>query len=473
MNMLSIRKWLVLSLLAILIIPVLFIRVSAPLLGQAQQGMESGSDQQRSQSLDRAAQQIAGSSGQWSDPEWQRVTREQLTSWGVRAEIRDPDGRMIFQGGPVPHRGGTWGDGWGSWWGPDREIAVMEGGHPLGTMDMFAPNPPGNNLFPAVALAALLGLVVALLGVGWLMGRYVVRPLEATSRAARRIAGGNLDFDLPESRVKEVAEVRAAFEAMGDGLRESIGRQADLEEQRRFFVSAIVHDLRTPLFALRGYLAGLEQGIVTSPEKVARYIAVCRQKSDQLDRLVADLFAYTKTEYLEQTLRSERLDLGLLMERVVDGLRPRAQEKGVEITLVGLPDPCMLEGDAHLLERAVENLLDNALRYTPSGGRIAVRWQVEASRAKFTVTDTGPGIATGDLPHVFDPLYTGDASRNPETGGVGLGLSIARRILRAHGGDLTAANQEGGGAEFTGWIATTSAHDSQVEPTGVGSERRA
>lgn len=472
MKTLSIRKWLILSLLAILIIPVLFIRVSAPLLGQAQQQVDPGHAQKQSQALDSASQFLAGSSGQWRDPEWQRTTSERLKSTSVRAEIRDPEGRMIYQGGPVVHRGEGWEGDWGSWWGPDREVAVMDGGRQLGTMSLFAANPPDNNLFPILALAALLGLVLTLFGVGWLMGRYVVRPLEATSRAARRIADGDLDFELPESRVKEVAEVRAAFDAMGDGLRESIRRQADLEEQRRFFVSAIAHDLRTPLFALRGYLTGLEQGIVTSPEKVSRYIAVCRQKADQLDRLVSDLFAYTKVEYLEQTFRREWMDLGSTIERVVVGLRPRAREKGVEVILDGPPEAGRVEGDAHLLERAVENLLDNAFRYTPSGGRIVVRWQVESGRVMFTVTDTGPGIAAGDLPHVFDPLYTGDASRNPETGGVGLGLSIARRILRAHGGDLIVANGEGGGAEFTGWIAATPAAAEKDEPTGVGSKRR-
>src|SRR5690606_31615026 len=113
----------------------------------------------------------------------------------------------------------------------------------------------------------------------------------------------------------------------------------------------------------------------------------------------------------------------------------------------------VIPGDAHLLERAVENLLDNALRHTPASGMITLTWQVEADRATFTVDDSGPGIAPQDLPHLFDPLYRGDPSRNPETGGVGLGLSIARRILRAHGGDLTAANRPEGGARFTGWVA--------------------
>nr|MDQ6909111.1 HAMP domain-containing histidine kinase [Chloroflexota bacterium] len=206
------------------------------------------------------------------------------------------------------------------------------------------------------------------------------------------------------------------------------------------------------LFTLRGSLVGLEQGLATSPEKAARYVAVCRQKADQLDRLVDDLFSYTKAEYLEQTLRRERLELGPLLTRVVEGMQPRARARGVAIVLNGAEADPAIAGDAHLIERAMENLLDNALRHTPAGGTITIRRETSADRVAFTVADTGPGIAARDLPHLFEPLYRGEASRNRETGGAGLGLAIARRILRAHGGDLTAANGPAGGAEFTGWL---------------------
>jgi len=318
-----------------------------------------------------------------------------------------------------------------------------------------------------IPLSGFAALLLTLLGVAWFLGRSVLKPLAAMSQAARQIAAGDLDFQIPASQVREVAEVRAAFQVMGDALRGSIERQADLEEERRFFVSAIAHDLRTPLFSLRGYLEGLERGLAISPEKVARYVAVCRQKSDQLDRLVSDLFAYTKAEYLEQTLRRERLELGSVLEQAVDGLQPHARAKGVEVALEGPVDRGVLEGDAHLLERAVENVLDNALRHTPTRGRIAVRCHAEPGRVTFTVADTGPGIASQDLPHLFDPLYRGDASRNPETGGVGLGLTIARRILRAHGGDLVAANGAAGGAEFTGSIPRGPALRAARTPTAL------
>jgi signal transduction histidine kinase len=121
----------------------------------------------------------------------------------------------------------------------------------------------------------------------------------------------------------------------------------------------------------------------------------------------------------------------------------------------------MLEGDAHLLTRAVENLLDNALRHSPPGGGVSVYWERAAGCWRFAVRDSGPGIAPVDLPHIFDPLYRGEASRNRGTGGAGLGLAIAQRILRVHGGDLAAANHPDGGAELTATLPVK-AHEATI-----------
>ncbi len=386
--------------------------------------------------LDSALRQVVSHPDSWHDPAWQASTMRTFRQLHRGLVIRDASGKVMLRTSR----------GWQGWQA-GREILVTDRGRTLGTVEVFDPpeGPPG-------FLPMLVALVVALLFIGWQIGRAVVRPLEALSRAARRIARGELEFDLPNTPVREVAEVNAAFEAMRDGLKRSIERQAEIEEQRRFFVSAIAHDLRTPLFSLRGYLEGLEIGIARSPERAARYIEVCRQKADQLERLVSDLFAYTRAEHLEQTLGRERLELGGLLEDVADGFRPLARAKGVEIAPRGASEPCFCECDPHLLRRATENLLDNALRHTPAGGRIEVSWHAEPGRAVFSVADTGPGIRSEDLERIFEPMYRADTARSSDTGGSGLGLTIARRILRAHGGDLTAANAEGGGALFTAWL---------------------
>jgi signal transduction histidine kinase len=303
-----------------------------------------------------------------------------------------------------------------------------------------------------VPVTGFLTLVATLLAVSWFLGRAILRPLAATSRAARRIADGNLEFDLPRSRVREVAEVGVAFRAMGDALGASLGRQSELEQERRLFVGAVAHDLRTPLFCLRGYLDGLASGLTDTPEKRARYLAVCQEKVASLDHLVAELFTYARVEYLEQAPRSDRLDLGALVGRAVDSFQVLASTKHIGLETTGASEPVSAVGDEHLLTRAVDNLLDNALRYTPAGGRVQVDLRLEEERLVLRIRDSGSGFAPRDLPHVFTPLFRSEASRSRQTGGAGLGLAIARKIVRAHDGDLSAANRPEGGAELTVWL---------------------
>lgn len=345
---------------------------------------------------------------------------------------------------------------------------------PLGIAYLWLPAMPGPPRPPAwlVPAGGLVALLAALTVVTWGLGRMVLRPLAAMSRAAHQIAGGNLDVRLPLSQAREVAEVAAALMGMSTALQSALQRQAALEEERRLFVGAIAHDLHTPLFVLRGYLQGLENGIVTSPQKVAAYIAECRAKVDALARLIADLFAYTKAEYLDQTIQQQPLDLGALLWQATDGLQPLAKEQHLMLTLDGPDAPCPLVGDRHLLERAVENLLDNALRHTPAGGEVRLSWGVEGRHFVVQVADTGPGIAAGDLPHLFTPLYRGESSRNRQTGGAGLGLAIARRIVQAHGGDLTAANRAGGGAVFTATLPVAWPTPEPSEPVAAVSPIR-
>ncbi|WP_239615053.1 sensor histidine kinase [Cohnella mopanensis] len=310
---------------------------------------------------------------------------------------------------------------------------------------------PGNAFALASYFVAAIG---AILFIGWKMGRVVVKPLEAMGVAARRVAGGDLDFELPQSTVAEIAQVRTAFQAMGDGLRESLVRQSMMEEERRFFIHAIAHDLRTPMFTLRGFLARLKRKIVDDPEKAARYVEICGQKADQLERLVSDLFSYTQLEYLEKSLKLEQVEFHSFVSETISDYRHVAMEKEIEIRYESIADPLDIVADAHLLRRAVGNLIDNALRYTPTPGIIDVQWQADDRTVTFRIEDTGPGIPDHDLPHLFEPLYRGENSRNPGTGGTGLGLAIARRIIRAHGGDLTVNNRTpSGGAVFTGWLA--------------------
>lgn len=302
-------------------------------------------------------------------------------------------------------------------------------------------------------VAVCLAFVFSLHLVGWFLTRMIVRPLDALSAAAHRVAQGELEFHIPASSVQEVAAVRSAFQLMAENLKSSLEREESLEAERRFLLGAIAHDLRTPLFALRGYLEGLENGLANSLEKRTKYLAVCREKADQLDRLVSDLFALTKLDLLEQPATRESVEWERLVKRAVESVQPQATQKGLTLRIQGAEQPTEILGDAHLLQRALENLLDNAIRHSPAGGVVEVCWQTRSARGiEFCLLDEGAGFLEQDLARIFEPMYRSDASRNHETGGAGLGLSIARRVMRLHGGDLVAENRMQGGACLKGWL---------------------
>jgi signal transduction histidine kinase len=306
---------------------------------------------------------------------------------------------------------------------------------------------------PLAAGAAVLALTVAAAGI--FLGRHVVRPLAAISRVAPGIPYGEADLGLPATRVSEVATAVTALQTMSADLHTALGRQADMEEQRRQFIGAIAHDLRTPLFTLRAYLDGLNDGLADTPQRTSQYLQTCRTSADALDRLVTDLFSYARMEYLGQQPRREPVDLAVLLATVARGHQLRADAKHVTLTMTSASVPCVVHADEQLRARVVGNLIDNALRHTPEHGHVDLHCARAGDEATFTVTDSGPGIAAADLPHLFTPLYRGETSRNRASGGAGLGLAIAHRIVLAHGGTLTAGNIPPHGASFTTRLPVT------------------
>ncbi|MFD1676183.1 sensor histidine kinase [Alicyclobacillus fodiniaquatilis] len=303
--------------------------------------------------------------------------------------------------------------------------------------------------------AIILGFGLAVFIVGIAMRRFIIKPLEAMRRAAGQIAVGDLDVVLSKSRVLEIAEVSNGFESMVVGLQNAFQKQTVLEEERTFVINAVAHDLRTPIFALRGYLDGLEKGIAHTPEKMAMYVAVCKESAGQLDHLVTDLFTFTQMAYTEAdgfAIQSELVDIKDVVMQSVDGLRVLATEKEISLLVDVHSGNFYIHGDRHLLARAMNNLIDNAVRHTPQKGDIRVQCSRSPGKVRIVVRDSGAGFSIEDIPHVFEPLYRGEDSRNRSTGGAGLGLAIAQRIIRRHGGDVAAENHADGGAIVTFWL---------------------
>lgn len=444
MRNLSIRLWLALVLLLLVSVPV-FVTIATSLLPRPNAG--------RSNPV--SADDVVAAADRWTDRTWQTALSAKLRGSNENILIFDASGHLVYSSAsrfqrPAPTQGTSHAQVQKAFDTTGQTIIVMAGRQYLGTIILSAQLPSSLDQRWSNSFSGFLALLLMLMLIAWFIGPAVMKPLAAMSQAARRIANNELDVQLPCSPVKEIAQVADAFVIMSNALRAAIYRQAELEQERRWFISAIAHDLRTPLFSLRGYLEALETGVARTPEQVEKYIVLSQKKAATLERLIGDLFAYVQLEYLEMPPTFEQVEFGSFLQKMVDSWQPQASGKGIRLVAHGPAQPCLLQGDEHLLARAVENVLDNALRHTPPGGSIWVRWRQQSDRLFFSVIDTGSGIPPKDIPYLFAPLYRGEASRNRQTGGAGLGLAIARRILVAHGGDLTVANVPTGGAEFTG-----------------------
>jgi signal transduction histidine kinase len=280
----------------------------------------------------------------------------------------------------------------------------------------------------AIALTAgVAALVAALVAIVVCLRRWVLAPLAQLAADADRIAGGELDVRPTPTRAREVAQVGEAMAGMACALEGALGASAAAERDRRFLVTAIAHDLRTPLFTLRGSLEALERGIGDG-----RYLGLAQDRAADLDRLVDDLFRFSR---LELAPEFDDVDIGVLVRRAAET---------VDATVAVAGDGGVVRGDPEALRRAVTNLLDNAVRH---GTRVAVTTARSNGTVTVDVVDDGPGFAAEDLPHVFEPLFRGDRARGGSH--AGLGLAIARRLVRAHGGEVRAANEPDGGARLT------------------------
>ncbi|ANS74454.1 histidine kinase [Paenibacillus yonginensis] len=440
MRRLRIRSFTLLCFCFILFLPWLFFITAHFIVTRSFEFPENPRKAILQHDFNRLVEQVESGAGRWAEPAWQKQLKFHLQQAQIDVVIQSAADQIVYQSSPqVPSRLSS----------SIERYSLIEDGRLLGRATFYLPKS-----YTVQVISALAGLLLAFFIIGFEMSRFLLKPLEKMSRAARQIAAGDWEAELPVSRIEEIAEVGDGFRVMVNGLQQANRKQAELEAERRFVIAAVAHDLRTPLFALRGYLDGLEQGIAHSPEKIAKYVAVCKEKSAQLDLLVEDLFTYTKLEYIPIEPGSLRVDFRNILSKSIDSLQPLARKKEIALTIEAGEDGsgCIAIGDAHLLERAINNLLDNAVRHTPRQGEIAVWCKQEGDKIKFAVRDTGPGFPAEELQHVFEPLYRGETSRSRSTGGSGLGLTISQNIIRRHGGELTASNHPDGGALLCGWI---------------------
>ena len=274
---------------------------------------------------------------------------------------------------------------------------------------------------------------------GLLLSRALTRPIQQLTLAADEVARGDLERQVPVRSADEIGRLGQAFNRMISQLRAT-------ERMRTDFVSNVSHELRTPLTAIKGLVETLRDGAVDDREVRDRFLATIEDETDRLIRLVNDLLVLSKADSQALKLKRKPLDVRDLIERSVHKLGPQLEGKGILVEVSAPDRPQWVLADADRIEQVLVNLLDNAIKYSPQGGQITVAIDDEDSETvSVAVRDEGVGIPAGDLPRVFERFYRVDRARSRDGGGSGLGLSIAKAIVEAHGGDITMRSEEGQG----------------------------
>jgi signal transduction histidine kinase len=282
----------------------------------------------------------------------------------------------------------------------------------------------------ATAIAVLLGGVLA---------NSLTQPLREVAEASQALAQGELGQQVPVRTRDELGALALSFNAMSDAL-------ARATRQRRQMTADIAHELRTPLTVLSGYLEAMEEGTLPL---TAQRLEIIRQEVNGLKRLVEDLRTLSLAEAGELPLQLQQTNLSDLLAQMQTAYSPQAERRNVTLTAVVEPGLPAAYVDPERLRQVLGNLLSNALRHTPAGGRIVFSASRDEHAILLTVADTGAGIEPDDLPHVFDRFYCADHSRAEGQGESGLGLAIVRSLVEMHRGSVAVESMPGRGAIFT------------------------
>ena len=329
-------------------------------------------------------------------------------------------------------------------WMDDQIVGVIHIGQPLRDVTAVL-----NDLRTRLILVLVIALPLSAI-IGLLLANSIANPLRVLTVAAGRLGLGDYEYPLDTSAKDELGQLSKTFSEMRERLQ--------LEERTRIqFVSDVSHELRTPLTAIKGLTETLRDGAVDDPQVRDRFLASVEEETNRLIRLVNDLLILSRADSNALSLRLEDVDLRDLAKNTIDRFATQFEARNVAV-VTDFPDtPLMVNVDADRIEQVIVNLLDNALKHSPPGEQVIVSGQVQSTKLRdakvmrpnedqalsnqtltecvvLRVIDAGEGIDPGDIPHVFDRFFRADRSRSRDQGGSGLGLSIAKAIVEAHGG---------------------------------------
>jgi two-component system OmpR family sensor kinase len=295
-----------------------------------------------------------------------------------------------------------------------------------------------------VEALVIAGVLAVLALVGWVVVRVGLRPLDRIGRTAGAIAGGDLSHRVePADPRTEVGRLGVALNAMLDRLEEAFARRQASEDRLRRFIADASHELRTPLASIRGYAELSRMGATRTAADRARAMRRIEDEAARMGVLVEDLLTLARLDRVADLPHAE-LDLAALARDAVDDARATAPEREIRLET----EPATVLGDADQLRQVLANLLRNALVHTPAGTPVEVSLTDGQGRVRLQVRDHGPGLPGGEPGQLFERFWRAEAGRERGKAGAGLGLAIVAGIVRAHGGDVRAADAPGGGAAF-------------------------
>ena len=328
--------------------------------------------------------------------------------------------------------------------GDQRQLVPIEvDGQVVGWLGLkrhepFKSGPPADLFERQARQFTILGSVVIALTalIAFLFSRHLLKPIQHLMRGTRKLADRDFTVRIASTTHDELGQLADHFNAMAHTLEE-------FEKMRRQWLTDISHELRTPLAVLRGEIEAIEDGI---REPTPDNMTSLHTKILRINKLVEDLHLLSMADSDKLHFNKDRICLGELIDTVVQGYQARFERGGINLAIkmedIGAAG---IRGDADRLEQVFTNLMDNALKYVRSPGRVEISGHAEAHEWFLYFQDSGPGVPDDALPRLFDRLYRVDPSRNRETGGSGLGLSICRQIIENHGGRIWARHSPQGG----------------------------
>jgi histidine kinase len=310
----------------------------------------------------------------------------------------------------------------------------------------------GKTIIILIPLALALFIILTNGLLTYFMSRNIIRPLRELQNATEQIKAGNLDFQIAIHSKDELGKLAEAFEEMRSRLKESLETQMQYETNRKELIAGISHDLKTPVTSVKGYVEGILDGVAVSQDKLQHYLKTIQSKTNSLDKLIDELFLFSKLDLGKLPFQFERVQLQELVRDFYQELQLELSENDTVLRFeVDFRQPVWVMADREKLARVIRNLVDNSLKYMPNQAehRIVLGIKDGPEEATVWVGDNGRGISSADLPFIFDSFFRADRARNTDTDGNGLGLAIAKRIITEHKGRIWAESNLGHGTTIS------------------------